>query len=210
MLHGLGGDLVAGVRLALAHRGLRILLLVQAVVALVGNVWFALDLFFVAQSLHLPKEAVGLLWSASGLGGLLGSTLLAIRPERFPQRWVLVAGLGIRALALIGYADSSSLTVALPSACGAGLGDGLLLAAAGSLMLRWTPSSALGRVTALLEATGQVASLGALLVLGMLQARLSPTQILLLCGLVLLVTCLTAGLGLRGAPREVQMQMVRE
>lgn len=199
-LHGLGRDLAAGVHLALGHRGLRTLLLAQAVVALVGNLWFALDLFFVARSLHLPKEAVGVLWAASGLGGLIGSTVLAIRAERLQQRWVLVWGLGIRAVALVGYAATTNLVWALPAAFCAGLGDGLLLVAMGSLTLRWTPASALGRVTALLETTGQAASLGALALLGALQARLTPAQILTLCGLGLILTCLTVWLRLSGTP----------
>lgn len=178
-----------GVGLTLRERRLRPLLLVSAVTALVGSLWFAVDQFFVARSLHVSADHVGFLWAASGLGGLLGSAGLALRGERVALRRALLAGLGLRGLALLWYASMTRFGWALPAACVAGLGDGLIVVALGSLLLRRAPPSALGRVTAVFESAGQLGALAALGALAGLQGVLVPRQILLLCALALLGAC---------------------
>jgi len=152
----LSQDLANGLVLTMRHRGLRTLLVVSVVMSLVGYLWFAVDLFFVQRSLHVPSNRVGFLWTAAGVGGLIGSAGVALAGGRVPQRRVLVCGLGLRGAALLWYATTTQYTLAVPAACAAGLGDALVLVALGSLTLRWTPQAAVGRTTALIESVGQL------------------------------------------------------
>jgi hypothetical protein len=162
--------------------------------ALVGYVWFAVDVFFVQRSLHMPVERVGFLWTASGVGGLMGSAGAAFVGGRVSQRGLLVLGLGSRGLALLWYANMTRYVAALPAAWLAGLGDALVLVALGSLTLQWAPSALVGRTTALIETAGQLGAVAALIAIALWQAALTPAQALQVCSVVLLAVCVTARL----------------
>ena len=181
-LRGLGRDLRHGVTITARDSNLVLLLLVTGVVHLVGNLWFAVDVFFVEQALGAPKEGVGLLWTASGAGGLVGSTLIAAWAGRIWQPQLLLAGLGLKGAALLWYAASTEYAWAVPATFLSGLGGAAIAVAAASLLLRWTPAAAVGRVTALFETANHLLTLAALAAVGLLAARLSPAQVLLLCG----------------------------
>lgn len=163
-------------------------LLANGVVAVVGYLWFAVDVFFVQQALGAPKGSVGALWAASGVGGVLGGLAAAVIAKRLPPRRLLPIGIGIHGLALVWYALTTRFVVAVPAAFAAGLGGALIAVAFGSLLMERTPPALLGRVTALVDASGQGAAVIAILALDALQGALSPAQTLLLCGLSLCAT----------------------
>ncbi len=198
-LRGLLADLRVGLVLTARHHGLITLLLVTAVVHLVGNLWFAVDVFFVERSLGMPKESVGPLWTASGAGGLLGSAFVAAWSRRVRQRWILVAGLGMKAAAVIWYASSASYAWAMPAAFTSGLGGALVAVALGSLALAWTPPPALGRITALFDAVGQFMAVAAIAAVTLLNTLLTPAQLLLICGVMICGVCVGSALRLNDA-----------
>ena len=83
---------------------------------------------------------------------------------------------------MVWYALSTDYASATAAACVSGLGGSLVAVAVGSAMMLRSPPAALGRVSALFEAAGQLAALGALLLLGLAQDLVSPSRILLVCG----------------------------
>src|ERR1051326_3628966 len=75
-------DIKDGLRCTLRDRLLAILIVVSSITALVSHLWYSVDVFFVQSSLKLPKESVGLFWTFSGAGGLLGSLLVLLLLKR--------------------------------------------------------------------------------------------------------------------------------
>lgn len=193
-LRRLVGEFAAGVRLVRADGDLLTALLANGVVAVVGYLWFAVDVFFVQQALGAPKGSVGVLWAVSGVGGVLGGLAATVLAPRLPPRRLLPIGIGIHGLALVWYALTTSFAVAVPAAFAAGLGGSLIAEALGSVLMERTPPALLGRVTALVEGSGQGAAVVAILALVALQGALSPAQTLLLCGLALCATCFAVAL----------------
>jgi MFS family permease len=176
-------ELRAGVRITLQSADLVTVLAVNMLVSVVGYGWFAVDIFFVEDSLGAPRESVGLLWTASGGGGLVGGLAVVATAGRLRQSRLLLAGLGVMGGALVWYSLMTSYTWALPAAFASGFGGALLSAAMGGILLQHTPQSALGRVTALFETLAQVASIVAILAVALMEDILAPSQMLLGCGL---------------------------
>lgn len=187
---GLGKELLDGLRFTARTPTLLGLIGVSSVLALVGNLWFTFDLFFVERSLRAPPESVGLLWTASGLGGLLGGVTTVLLKQR--PRTLLLAGLTLRGGSLLLYALSSSLGWAGVWAFGAGFGEAFTMVALQSAVLSYSPQALLGRVTALLDTGNQLASLLALGLVGLLGGLFAPWQVLFGCGMVLCLLSLGA------------------
>lgn len=194
----------AGIGFAARHQPLVTLLVANSVLSLVGSLWYAVDVFFVQQSLGAQKASVGLLWAASGIGGLLGGALLAALARRARQEWLFLWGLLLRGSSLLCYALMSSYAYALPAALFAGLGEALALIALGSLVMERTAPTLLGRVTALFDTASQLTTLLALLAVGALSAWLSPWQILLLCGFAVILVSPGSFLRLRPVFRSAK------
>lgn len=73
-----------------------------------------LDVLFVSRALHLPSADVGVLYSSSGAGELLGGVIMAVLGSRLAGHYhqLLAWSIVINALAFIGYALSPSLWLA--------------------------------------------------------------------------------------------------
>jgi len=179
----LGRELLDGLRFTVRSPILLGLIGVSSVLALVGNLWFTFDLFFVERSLRAPPESVGLLWTAAGLGGLLGGVTTVVSKRQ--PRTMLLAGLALRGGTLLLYALSSSLGWAGVWAFVAGFGEALTLVALQSAVLSRSPQALLGRVTALFDTGNQLASLLALGLVGLLSGLFAPWQVLFSCGVLL-------------------------
>lgn len=195
-------DFRDGIALTLRDGRLVLLLIVAGVVHLIGNLWFAVDVFFVERSLGAPKESVGLLWTASGAGGLVGSALVVGWARHIRQSRILLAGLGLQGAALLWYASMTTYAWAVPAAFTSGAGGAAIAIASGSLLLRWAPPRATGRVTALFETTGQLLTVVAIAAVGLLDRVLTPAQVLLTCGLALCVVGAVAATYLRTVPPD--------
>ena len=194
-----------GFRSVLQDRVLVLLVTINSVAALVGHLWYAVDVFFVKSSLKAPAASVGLLWAISGAGGLLGSVLILLFANQRQQKGILLIGFLLSGISLVWYATLTSYTWAVAAAFLAGLGDDPGVVALGGLVMARAKPGVLGRVTAFMDATSAFTTLLALLVVGMLQAWLAPWQLLLLCGLALCLVSLGAVFWLReknGAPEK--------
>ncbi len=176
------GEVAEGARIVLRDSGLLAALAAGSAVYLVGVVWFSVDVFFVEESLGAPKESVGLLWAASGMGGLLGGLVAIAAGRILPPSRMLPLGLAAKGVAVTWYALSTDYGWALAAACASVLGGSLVSVAVGAVMMLRSPPAVLGRVTALFEAAGQLSALVALLLLGLQQDLLSSSRILLICG----------------------------
>ena len=185
----LAGELLDGLRFTAQAPTLLALLSVSGALALVGSLWFTYDLFFVAQSLGARPESVGLLWTASGVGGLVGGVATVVLSRR--PRAALLGGLALRGGSLLLYALTSSLGWAGFWAFWAGFGEAIAIVAIQSAVLVRCPSALLGRVTALFDVGNQLASLLALGLAGLL-AGFAPWQVLCGCGALLCLLTLGA------------------
>jgi MFS family permease len=192
-------DVGDGLRLALRDRTLLVLTVVGSLTTFVGHLWYSVDVFFVQSSLHAPKESVGLLWTISGAGGLVGSLLVLLLRKRVRQEVVFLTGLFLRGTSLIWYAVMTSYAWALPPAFLAGLGDTCLLVALASLLMERTKPGMLGRVTALQDTANALTTGLSLVVVGLLNHSVSPWQLLLFCGFLLCGVGMSATLGLLGS-----------
>lgn len=190
-------DMRAGMGYTIHRQPLITLMVVQCVLAVVGSLWYAVDVFFVEHSLGLPAASVGLLWTLSGCGGLLGGVLVVVAAKRARQEFLLLFGLFLRGGSLFWYALMTSCAWALPAAALAGMGEAFVSVALASLLMERTNSRFLGRVTALFDTTSQLATLLALLAVGVLSQWLSPWQLLVLCSLFVLLASLSAFLRLK-------------
>jgi MFS family permease len=187
-----------GLRFTMQDRTLAVLIVASSITALVGHLWYAVDVFFVQSSLGAPKASVGLLWAMSGSGGLVGSLLILLLGKKRRQETILLTGLLLRGTSLVWYATMTRYAWAVPAAFLAGLGDDCIMVALGSLVMERTKPGMLGRVTAFFEAANAVTTLLALIAVGFLQTWLSPGSLLLLCGLVICLVCVGAAPRLRG------------
>ncbi|MDQ2902237.1 MAG: MFS transporter [Chloroflexota bacterium] len=188
-----------GLRFVMRDRTLVVLIATSSITALVGHLWYSVDVFFVQSSLKAPKESVGLLWTISGAGGLVGSLLVLLRGKKHRPEVVLLTGLFFRGTSLIWYATMTSYAWAVPAAFLAGLGDDFVIVALGSLVMERTKPGMLGRVTAFFDTASALTTLLALVTVRLLQTWLSPGSLLLFCGLAVCMVGMSTALGLRGA-----------
>ncbi|MFL5592396.1 MAG: MFS transporter [Ktedonobacteraceae bacterium] len=191
-------DIQDGLRFTLRDRTLATLIVVSSITALVGHLWYSVDVFFVQSSLKMSKESVGIFWTISGAGGLAGSLLVLLIGNKQQRKTILLTGLFLRGASLIWYAMMTSSAGAVPAAFLAGLGDDFILVALGSLVMERTASGILGRVTAFLDTASALTTLLALVTVGLLNTWLLPWQLLLLCGLALCLVGVSAAFGLKG------------
>lgn len=181
----LKNEFFAGFRFTFSDSYLVTILIISSLLSLVGNLWYALDVFFVEDSLGMGKESIGFLWASSGVGGLLGGFWVAIASKRLKTNSMLFWGLGIKGLAVMGYAMSSLFWVALIPAFLSGFGEALTSVAIGSIIMKRPPHHMLGRVTSFFDTAGQLSSLVVVVILGVLSSVFAPWQILLVSGIVI-------------------------
>ena len=155
----LWSEIADGIRFTMRDRTLVILMVVSSITALVSHLWYSVDVFFVQSSLHAPKESVGLLWTISGVGGLVGSLLILSLGNRHRLEAILLTGLFLRGTSLIWYALMTSYTWAVPAAFLAGLGDNCISVVLFSLLMEQTKHGMLGRVTAFQETASVLTTL---------------------------------------------------
>jgi len=122
--HDPAGSLWAGFRYLAQHRGLILLLLLSASMALFG--WPILSLLPAVADQRLGASTGGYAWMLSAIGsGALIASLLVASYSNVRRRWFLAAGVVLSAVSLLCLALTRSLPVAV--ACCTVLGCGLIL-----------------------------------------------------------------------------------
>ncbi|MDX3109482.1 MFS transporter, partial [Nonomuraea angiospora] len=102
----MGGQWVAGLRLAMGHAGVRLLVAYMMITGLGEGIFATLAVPFVSDVLGGAGDAYGLFLSVQAVGGILGGLVVALRPGRAAPR-VLLGGatvvFGLVDLALFTY-----------------------------------------------------------------------------------------------------------
>lgn len=175
-----GGDSMRE-RLSVAWRhivetpSLRVLLLVEATALLFFESAGPIEVPYAKATLHVGDRGFGLLLTAWGAGGVLGSVVFARLLKR-PLSWMISAGALAIGLAYVGFAAAPSLAPACGAAFVGGIGNGLQWPSLISAVQRATPPALQGRLM------GAVESLAALclalgLILGGLLVTVSSSRI---------------------------------
>ncbi|HLI52138.1 MAG TPA: MFS transporter [Thermomicrobiaceae bacterium] len=77
------GEIAAGIRVTLGHRVLRALTAASATTSLSGQLFLAVYVIYMARDLGLGSTAIGLVFSAGGVGALIGAVLSGPLTRRF-------------------------------------------------------------------------------------------------------------------------------
>ena len=162
------GQIREGVRWLMAHRGLRVVTVAGAVLALLDSAWYAVLVLFVLDELNFAEAGFGALLAVAAVGGLAGSVLAG----RISRR----TSVGVRLAAAVIVAGMTQFVVGLSSGV---VVVGLMLAVSSGAFAVWNVTAAtlrqrvvaigmLGRVsatytTALVGSAAAGAALGGLL-----------------------------------------------
>jgi MFS family permease len=164
------------------------------VVLLVGMVDVVL-VFLIRSTLHAGGVWYGTAmaaWMAGMVAGSLGAGRL--RTEQI-QTWATIAGVGIACAALAPFAMVSAVWLLVPLSIAGGLGNGYAAACSSTLLVRRTPDSARGRVSAAANAAIGGAQGASLLIGGAVAVVLSPRAIYAIAGALGVAAAMTlAGL----------------
>jgi MFS family permease len=160
------------------------------VVLLVGMVDVVL-VFLIRGTLHAGGVWYGTAmaaWMAGMVAGSLGAGRL--RTERV-QTWATIAGAGVACAALAPFAVVSAVWVLLPLSIIGGVGNGYAAACYSTLLVRRTPDSARGRVSAAANAAIGGAQGASLLIGGAVAVVLSPRAIYAIAGILGVAAAIT-------------------
>ncbi len=153
------------------------------VVLLVGMVDVVL-VFLVRSTLHAGGVWYGIAmaaWMAGMVAGSLGAGRFST--ERV-QIWATIAGAGVACAALAPFAVVSAVWVLVPLSIIGGLGNGYAGVCYSTLLVRRTPDSARGRVSAAANAAIGGAQGASLLIGGAVAVVLSPRAIYAIAGML--------------------------
>jgi MFS family permease len=179
-------DIAAGLRWLFAHRLLRVLAVLLAVLNASFAAAEAVLVLYALEVLHLSTVGYGLLLTVLALGGLAGTVFAPVLARRLGLRTMLV-GVGLlQGVMLLGVGMTSSLVMAAVAMLLVGGSSMVWNVATVSLRQRIVPARLLGRVTSSYRMIGLGAMpIGALLggILGRTYGLHAPY---LICGAVLL------------------------
>jgi MFS family permease len=141
------GGMGAGVRYLRADRPLGLLVLVTAAVVAFLGVTMVVELFLAEKVLHGGTTGYALLMTA-WTGAMTLGTLIA---GRLPARWLAaatVAGYSLLGLGVVAGAGAPTMGLAILAYAIGGIGDGVQLVGARTLLLQRAPEAIAGRATA--------------------------------------------------------------
>jgi predicted MFS family arabinose efflux permease len=127
---------------------LRLLMWLSIVAWLMVNVYWVLEPLYIKDSLHLQRDAVQFMWSAQGVGAVVGAiTLIRLQQGRGRELWLVGVGLGASGLGLLLFSLIRSYAVGLVGMIVYGLGFSLYFASSLALIQRLAGDEKRGRVT---------------------------------------------------------------
>ncbi|NJC73104.1 MFS transporter [Planosporangium thailandense] len=184
-LAGVGRDFVAGLHTVWRIRPIWWGTLLMAAANLAGYVVEGNLVYLLLTAERLPKIALGLVFSAHGLGAVAGAVLAPRLIDRYPTGRLLAAGMGLSAVAM-------ALPAVIPHYGAIIVGWGIEGIATSVIVVSWftarqkiVAADMIGRVVSVSRAVAYVAiPLGAVLG-GALAAQTSPVRLLFLCAALL-------------------------
>ena len=131
------------------ERAIMVVLVIAAVVSLLGRPYLLLLPAFDKTVQHSGPQGLGLMTAASGLGSLAGALLLAaLKSSKRLERLLLVCGVSF-ALALLLFALTPMLLLALFLLAGCGMGATMSMMVANTMLQTQAPTAMRGRVMSL-------------------------------------------------------------
>lgn len=167
------GDFFTGVRYVRSERVVLVLLAVSLVVTLTGRNWQQLAPVFVRDVFGSGEGGLGVLYTAAGVGAVLGATFLVVASSTRRRAPIFAAGLLLAFTATLGFAFSPSLEVAIVTVLLVGLGLQITETTTQTVLLVETPEHMRGRVMSLSSLLWGLQPLG-VLVAGVAADVLSP------------------------------------
>ncbi|HEV2461136.1 MAG TPA: MFS transporter [Ktedonobacterales bacterium] len=165
-------ELGAGLRFFSRSRILMTLAVAVVIIMLGGGALNALDVFFSTQNLHASATVYGLLGVAYGVGSIAGSVVASAFAGRIrAARMIWLGFLGLGILMLV-YSRLTSAGPALALLFIVGICNAAVNVGAGPLVLHVTPREYVGRVTAVINPLGSLASLVSIAAAGYLASTL--------------------------------------
>jgi MFS family permease len=138
-------DIVDGVRYIRSHRTMFLVLLATLSVMICGLPFMQLMPMITEDVLHVGEVGLGILFSVSGIGAIVGSLILASLPSKKRGTIMLISGI-IMGLALVGFGFSTWWLVSVGLVIFVGLGQTGHRASGNSLAQNYTEPEYRGRV----------------------------------------------------------------
>ncbi len=190
-----GDDLREGVRYAMAHRPVRVLILVVGLLSLLGISVGTLLPAWAVKILHGNAATNGLLQSARGAGAVASALFIASVGHRVRRGRLLTAGLWAVPLALLAFAAARRISLALAAMTVVGAAVILVMNLANAMVQSAVPDALRGRVMSLYSMVFFGAMpVGALWAGGLAERVGEPLAVTITSGLLL---ALAAGVRLR-------------
>jgi MFS family permease len=161
-------EFLAGLRFTLGNLVTRTLLVALVIVLFGSGAINALFVFFVAQDLHAPQEAIGLFPVVLGVGAVLGSLLGGVLAKRIGLARIFWGSIVLAGLAAILLSRQTALIPGLICAFLVGVPNGSLTVALMPLVLRVTPKEMVGRAMNVIEPAVTVAQAASIAIFGTL------------------------------------------
>ncbi|HXP29198.1 MAG TPA: MFS transporter [Solirubrobacteraceae bacterium] len=177
---------------------LRGLLLLEAAALICFESAGPIEVTYAKATLHAGDSGFGLLVTAWGAGGVLGSLVFARYVKRSLGIMLSVGAFAIGA-AYLGFSAAPTLALACLAALVGGIGNGLQWPSMISLVQQLTPPALLGRLMGAVESLGALCLAFGLLLGGALVALSSPRIAFLVVGIGAVSTTLVFA---RLAPRQ--------
>lgn len=142
----LWSDLVEGFRYVRNRPRVSSLLLLAAVNSLFGAPYFSMVPVYARDIFHLAETGLALMMGISGCGALLGALLIAYLGDFRRKGWFVLGGAAIFGLCLVGFAQSSRLTLSLLFLFGVGFSFVVSIALTNTLLQKLVTDQMRGRV----------------------------------------------------------------
>jgi MFS family permease len=190
----------AGIRLLVADRALRALLvLLAATIVAVGAVNVA-QVFLLTRNLDATPTEYGVISALFAIGMIIGATAARRLGRTLSTARLVVAAAFGMTVAVVAFGASPNLTAAAATSMAAGFGNGLLNVSIQTLLLRGIPSDLLGRGLAAVAAVANAAAITATLAGGAMLTVFDPRVVIVACVAVSLPALIYAGRALWKAP----------
>jgi len=201
---GLFEQLADGARYAYGFLPVRAALLLVSATSLTVGSYVTLMPWFAREMFHGDSRTLGLLLGAAGFGAVCGMAYLALRPSVRGLFRVVGWSAATGGAALVAFALSKSLWLALPALLFIGMGLILTAASTNTVLQSIVPDELRGRVAALyvMSFIG-VAPLGALAT-GWLSEHFGPPATLAGCGMAALAAAAAYAAALPAIRREIR------
>ena len=146
---GVVETLCEGVRHAMSHGGIRVILLLSACVSFAGSGYMVLTPLMAADVLQGGPESLGYLMSAVGAGAIAGALLFSVRFGASGHARLIGLGALLFGISLVVFSQSRVLVVSVGALSVAGFGIMVMMAACNTLLFRLTEAKLHGRILSL-------------------------------------------------------------